>query len=134
MKNMKKLITIPLVAFAIYGITSCTPTKPYSVEFGQGYKCETRSKEGKIKFFKDGKRIGEKYKNQYGDEVYWFINDKGDSYEERRGVFRISSPTYRKKSIQEYQEYVNKKIKEGKKMLEELKEGEYLLERLINKK
>lgn len=133
MKNMKKLVIIPLAALAVYGVTSFAPIKPYSVEFGEGYRCETRLKESRIKFYKDGKLIGEKTKTKYGDE-YWFVDNEGNRYEEIRGNFRIRPRSdWGGETAEEFQEYVNKKIKEGKETLEELKIGEYLLERLMKK-
>lgn len=132
MKNIKKLISIPLVAFALYGITACT--QPHSLEFGQGYKCETRIKEDRIKFYKDGKLIGEKTKTKYGNE-YWFVDEDGNHYGEVRDNFKIRfRSNYDGETEEEFREYVNKKIKELKGTLEELKEGEYLLERSIDRK
>ena len=135
MKSIKKLITIPLAAIAIYGITSCTQISPYSVEFGQGYSCETRAKENRIKFFKDGKLIGEKNKTKHGEE-YWFVDKEGFRYEETEHHFRVIPPEgYTKKAwSRQYWEDTNQKIKDGKEMLEELKKGEKILEERVNTK
>ncbi len=153
MKNIKRLLTLPLAALTFYGLTACTKVEPYHVEFGNGYRCETRAKENELKFFKDGKLIGEK-KIEYGDEEYWFFDEQGNRYtkkvywlldEEGNRYQKIKDSTFiphekpympenpSPRDIELYQKSVDKKINEAGKIFDKLIEGEKLLEEKYKK-
>ncbi len=156
MKNIKRLLTLPLAALTFYGLTACTKVETYKVEFGNGYRCETRAKENRLKFYKDGKLIGDKQipESKYGDEEYWFVDEQGNRYEKKtywyldaeenahqhtkNSTFKPYEKPYMPENqsprdFELYQKSVDKKIKEGEKIFDKLREGEKLLEEKYNK-